>query len=497
MKIMLFLTMICLLAVLSTCHKKIVSDKDKERLKPNIIYIVADDMGYGDLSCYGQKKFTTPNIDRLASEGIRFTQHYAGAAVCSPSRSVLMTGLHSGHTYVRDNRGMHEGQYPLPKDALTVAEIAQQAGYVTGAFGKWGLGYPDSEGDPVNQGFDEFFGYKSQTYAHNYYPWHLWHNREKVFLSANEGEMRGTYAPALIHEKVLEFMEINKDSSFFLFVPSIIPHKELFAPKEYIDKFMIKSPADTSRMVSKFAPEKPFNGVDDAGDPRFKKGAYGSQPYPNAAYAAMITALDDQVGDIIDKVKELGIEDRTIIIFTSDNGPTGSPSHYFDSNGSLRGHKQELYEGGIRVPLIARWPGKIKAGTSSDHISSFQDFMPTFCELAGVSIPDKIDGRSFLPTLLGEGNQPKHKHLYWEAHAENKKQAVRKNEWKAVRTGLGENPDASVELYNLTTDPGEEHDVAIDNPGIAAEMLLIMKEEHVENPDWPFFQTNNNKTVKK
>ncbi|WPP49207.1 arylsulfatase [Catalinimonas niigatensis] len=459
--------------------------------KPNIIYILADDLGYGDLSCYGQQKFETPHIDRLAAQGMRFTQHYAGTTVCAPSRSCLMTGQHSGHTTVRGNRGMHEGQFPIPDSIRLLPEILKEAGYVTGAFGKWGLGFPGSEGDPVNQGIDEFFGFNSQTIAHNYYPWELWHNKEKVILEENEGEKKGTYAPTLIQEKTLEFIEQHKDTSFFLYVPSILPHAELLAPEEYMAMFGEQSsPEPPYEFKSKFAPETPYEGVDDINHPRFKVGGYGSQPYPHAAFAAMITVLDDQVGQIVEKVKALGLAENTIIIFSSDNGPHlegGADPDFFNSNGPLKGYKRDLYEGGIRVPMIACWPGKIEAGSQSDHISAFWDVLPTTCALAGIEAKREVDGISFLPELLDEGKQAEHAYLYWEFHEQGKKQAVRIDQWKGVKTGIAENPDAPLELYDLSVDIGEEHNIADQHPEIVDEMEQIMQHAHEEDAEWPFF----------
>ncbi len=283
--------------------------KPERNRNPNIIYILADDLGYGDLSCYGQTKFTTPNIDKLAKQGMLFTQHYSGSTVCAPSRSVLLTGMHTGHTPIRGNKGHYpEGQHPLPDSTYTLPEILKEKGYATGAFGKWGLGFPGSEGDPINQGFDTFFGYNCQRFGHSYYPEHLWSNKDSIVLTGNSGTKKEVYAPTLIHEKTLEFIEKNKDNPFFLYVPSIIPHAELAAPSDVIDRFQ-----------DEFSPEVEFKGVDDG--PDYKTGGYASQKNPHAAFAAMVSILDNQVGDIMNKVQELGIRDNTIIIFTSDNGP--------------------------------------------------------------------------------------------------------------------------------------------------------------------------------
>lgn len=468
----------CLISACGSKKEQQESEVTSEILKPNIIFILADDLGYGDLSCYGQTHFSTPNIDRLAAEGMRFMQYYAGSTVCAPSRSALLTGLHTGHTFIRGNKEVQpEGQYPIPDSAYTLPELLKEAGYVTGAFGKWGLGFPGSEGDPANQGFDQFFGYNCQRLAHNYYPWHLWDNQEKVMLEENEGTKKGAYAPDMIQAKTLKFIEENKDTSFFLYVPSVLPHAELAAPKEYISYFR-----------EKFEEGKPYIGVDDPDHENYKMGAYGSQPQPHATFAAMIKVLDDQVGQIVDKVKELGLEDNTIVIFTSDNGPHlegGADPDFFNSNGPLKGYKRDLYEGGIRVPMIAYWPGKIEAGSESDHISAFWDVMPTLAELTDTEVT--LDGISFLPTLTGNGEQTKHDYLYWEFHEQGGRQAVRKGNWKAVKLDVKENPDAPLELYDLSTDLQEENNVADEHPKMVEEIQGYMAEAHQKNPVFPLF----------
>lgn len=435
--------------------------------KPNIIYILADDLGYGDLSCYGQKHFQTPNIDKLASRGMLFTQHYAGCAVCAPSRSSLMTGLTTGHTPIRGNKSwQQEGQYPLPDQSVTIAEMLKTAGYITGAFGKWGLGSPGSEGDPNRQGFDQFYGYNCQSLAHNYYPDHLWDNQTKVNLEGNSGTQNGQYAPELIHKRALQFITENKSNPFFLFYPTTIPHAELTAPEENMNEFR-----------GKFLPEKSYTGV-DAGDPNFRKGPYGSQKETHAAFAAMVTLLDKQVGEIIETLQKLGLEKNTIIIFTSDNGPHvegGADPDYFDSNGPLKGFKRDLYEGGIREPMLVSWPGKIAEGTKSDLISAFWDIMPTLAEITGTKTPDKIDGISLLPTLLGKPGQKFHDSMYWEFHENNGRQAVRKDDWKLVRYNITIPEEITTELYNLKNDVGEEHNVAAENPTVVKELLQIME----------------------
>lgn len=459
--------------------------------KPNIIFIVADDLGYGDLSCYGQKKFDTPNIDKLASQGMLFTQYYAGSTVCAPSRASLMTGLHTGHTQIRGNKGVNGGQFPLTVNTVTLPKLLKNAGYYTGAFGKWGLGYPGSSGDPLNQGFDEFFGYNSQTIAHNYYPTQLYDNNSIIELEENRDTKEGLYAPDLIHQKTLEFIETHKDSSFFLFIPSILPHAELVAPLEYMEIFFEKSP-ENSLNTSVFSPETPYIGIDDPNDAKYKMGGYGSQTNPRAAFAAMIKVLDDQVGDILEKLEVLGLTENTLVIFTSDNGPHqegGADPDFFNSNGPFQGYKRDLYEGGIRVPMLAKWPAKIPSGIEVDHISSFWDVMPTLCDLVGINSPDNIDGISFLPTLMGEMNQPEHDYLYWEFHEQNGKQAVRMGDWKAIRLNTFDK-ESDFLLFDLSKDPQETNNLSSVQPEKSEELGRIMDISHSEDPEWPFFNRN-------
>ncbi|NCT08663.1 MAG: arylsulfatase [Flavobacteriia bacterium] len=450
-RLLLFLFLFFVLIQLSF---KIYSLSEKNTIKqnsskPNIIYILADDLGYGDLSFLGQKKFKTPNIDKLAKEGVFFTQHYAGTSVCAPSRSSLLTGLHTGHTFIRGNKEISpEGQFPLPKNTYSLSKMLQKEGYTTGAFGKWGLGYPGSEGDPLQQGFDTFYGYNCQRLGHHYYPYHLWDNNKKVILEGNSGKKKEQYAPNLIHKKALEFIDKNKKNTFFLFYPSVIPHAELAAPKSYVEKF-----------IGKLDPEKTFKGTDDGKE--YREGNYESQTHAHATFAAMITLLDEQVGEIVQKVKDLGLEKNTIIIFTSDNGAHqegGADPDFFNSNGGLRGYKRDLFEGGIRVPMMVKWKGKIKEGSKTNHISAFWDVFPTFLEIAKQKPEEKLDGISFLPTLLGTKSQKQHDYLYWEFHELGGRQAIRKNNWKLVKNNVKKTP--TFFLFDLDNDPFEKNNLA-------------------------------------
>jgi len=463
------------LIILVSCQS---TDRSKKELgnKPNIVFILADDLGYGDLSCYGQTRFQTPNIDNLAASGMLFTQHYAGCTVCAPSRSSLMTGQTTGHTFIRGNKEVQpEGQYPLETNVVTMAEMLKKAGYVSGAFGKWGLGYPGSEGDPNMQGFDEFFGYNCQRMGHNYYPYHLWHNQEKVILEGNNDSLKGEYGPEVIHKHAIQFLEENKDKPFFMYYPSIIPHAELFAPEDYMAKYR-----------GKLLPEISYEGVDSGSG--YKNGAYGSQPEAHAAFAAIVTYLDMQVGEIIAKLKELRIYDNTIIIFSSDNGPHkegGADPDYFNSNGPLKGYKRDVYEGGIRVPMIAVWNGKITKGCTSDHISAFWDVMPTIAEITGMQVPVSIDGISFLPELLGK-KQPEHEYLYWEFHELGGRKALRKGDWKLAINNVSIPEKTSIELYNLANDIGEENNLADQFPERGEEMLNLMDSARTDSEIFPF-----------
>lgn len=446
--------------------------------KPNVIYILADDLGYGDVGCYGQKIIKTPNIDRLANEGKLFTRHYAGSTVSAPSRSALMTGLHTGHTFIRGNKEVEpEGQFPLPANTFTLAEMFKQSGYVTGAFGKWGLGFPQSTGDPNNQGFDEFYGYNCQKLAHNYYPYYLWHNQTKVMLDGNSDEKKEQYTPDLIHRQALEFLRNNKSNKLFMYLAYTLPHAELTSPEDSIYNLYI----------NKIKENKPYKGVDSGEG--YKVGGYGTSLTPHSDFAAMVTRLDAYVGDIMTELKRLGLDKNTLVIFTSDNGPHregGADPDFFDSYGPLRGVKRDMFEGGIRVPMIAAWPGTIKAGTKTDHISAFWDMMPTFRELAGNKSTNKTDGISIVPTLLSKNKQKEHKYMYWEFHEQGGKIAVRMGKWKGIKLNYKNNPNGKMLLYDLSIDIHEDNDLSANYPKITAKIEKIMKKARTESDVFNF-----------
>lgn len=434
--------------------------------KPNIIYILADDLGYGDLSCYGQQKFQTPHIDKLAEEGIKFTDHYAGSTVCAPSRCSLMTGLHTGHCRIRGNL-----RIPLEPQDVTVAELLQKAGYKTALIGKWGLGEPDTTGVPTKQGFDYFFGYLNQRHAHNYYPEFLWKNEQikklpNVVNYKNEGSLGGVstnkevYSNDLFITEAINFMMQNRTRPFFVYLALTIPH----ANNEAGDQGM---------------------EVPDLGE--FKDKDW---PAPQKGHAAMITRMDRGIGQILELLEDLKLADNTIVMFSSDNGPHaegGNDPDFADSNGPLRGIKRDLYEGGIRVPLLVRWPDKVFPGSISGHVSAFWDVMPTLAQIAGTQAPNNIDGISFLPTLLGEtADQKEHSYLYWEFHEQGGKQAVRIDNWKGIRLSVDENPDGPIELYDLSKDIAETRNIADQYPEVVEEIKKIMKQARTPNPDFEF-----------
>lgn len=445
--------------------------------QPNIIYILSDDLGYGDIGCYGQKIIKTPNIDKLASNGMLFTQHYAGCTVSAPSRSSLMTGMHTGHTFIRGNKSVEpEGDYPLPANTFTLAKMLKQEGYVTGAFGKWGLGYPGSTGDPNNMGFDEFYGYNCQKLAHNSYPYHLWHNQSKVLLTGNEGSKKEQYAPDLIHQQAMHFLKQNKSNRFFMYLAYTLPHAELTSPHDSI-----------YNIYNNIKEKEPYIGIDSGKG--YKAGAYGSSLTPHADFAAMVTRLDAYVGDIRSELKQLGLEKSTIVIFTSDNGPHnegGADPDFFNSYGPLRGIKREMFEGGIRVPMIASWPGMIKAGSTSDYISAFWDMMPTFKELSGSKLAIKTDGISILPTLFSQKNQKEHKYMYWEFHEMGGRIAVRMGKWKGIKLNYAKNKNEKMLLYDLSTDIHEDNNLADKYPKVVAKIEEIIKKARTESTIFNF-----------
>jgi len=466
-----------------------------ETNRPNIIYIYADDLGYGELGCYGQQKIKTPCLDRLANEGMRFTQHYSGSPVCAPSRAMLMTGKHSGHSYIRGNYELggfsdeeERGQLPLPKQAFTIADLLKQKGYQTAMIGKWGLGMANSEGSPLRHGFDFFYGCLDQKQAHNYYPTHLWENdkwdslhqpfidvHKPVNPNRNETDFdyfKGvSYAPAKMTEKALAFIDKNKNQPFFLYLAYTLPHLSLQVPDEYVKKYM------------GLFDEKPY----------YAEKGYTPHKNPLSAYAAMITYLDDQAGLIMNKIKELGLDENTVIFFSSDNGPTftgGVDAKFFNSAAGLRGLKMDVYEGGIREPFMARWPGKIKPRSTSHLISSQYDMLATLADLVKQKV--QSDGISLLPELLGKKKQASHKFLYFEYPEKGGQLAIRMGDWKGVKVNLIKNPAAAWELYNLKTDRSETANVAAQHPDLLKQFDEIVKNEHSDSPvkEWQFFHVN-------
>ena len=416
--------------------------------KPNIVFILADDMGIGDLGCYGQKLIKTPNLDRMAAEGLKLNNMYSGSALCAPARCSFITGLHAGHGFVRNNFPLKfEGNIPIPADSQTIPKLLKKAGYATACVGKWGLGYPGSWGDPLNQGFDHFYGYNCQRHAHDFYPEYLWRDNTKEPLpEGNSAETKKAYSHDLFTKENLKFIEENAGKRpFFAYMAYTIPHN-------------------------------PWNPPD--------LGQYADKDWPDAckAYAAMITRLDTDIGKILKLIKDKGIEKNTLVIFTSDNGPYGKPIvKFFKSAGDYKGQKASLYEGGVREPFIACWPGTIKAGRTSDHLTILYDMLPTFAELAGVNLEKPTDGISIVPTLLGDGEQKKHKYLYWELGGA---QAVRFADFKAVRKG------SSFKLYNLKDDSGEKKDLAKSSPEVADQALKFINEAHTPSEIYPIKSLN-------
>lgn len=489
-------------SLLGTCLLSGCTAEKKEITQPNIIYILADDMGYAELGCYGQEHIETPNIDALAENGMRFTQNYAGTAVSAPSRCITFTGLHSGHAYIRGNDEMPErgkvwsheamlrdstleGQRPLPAGTITIASMLKKAGYTTGCVGKWGLGYPTSESTPNKMGFDFFYGYNCQRQAHTYFPPFLWKNDQREYLpnkllvpgtkldkgadpydeKSYEKYKQKVYSCDRMYEEILDFVERSKDEPFFLAWTTPLPHVPLQAPDRWVKHY-----------VDKFGTEEPYIG---------NKGYFPCR-YPRATYAAMISYWDEQIGGLVQKLKDLGIYENTVIVFTSDNGPTfngGSDSPFFDSakpfKCELGWGKGSVREGGIRVPMIVSWDGKIKAGSTSDHICASWDVMPTVCELAGIDAP-KTDGISFVPELLGQEQQA-HEYLYWEFPEDEGSKAIRMGKWKGLILNIKKEGESKMMLFNLEEDPREQNDVADQHPDIIQTMREKMKEAH-EDP---------------
>ena len=450
------------------------SPTGEEKASPNIIFIMADDLGYGDLGCYGQEIIQTPGIDRLALSGIRFTQHYAGNTVCAPSRCALMTGYHMGYAEVRGNRQAEpSGQWPISPETITVAKLLQSAGYRTAMIGKWGLGIENSTGDPLKQGFDYYYGYLDQVLAHNYYPEYLLRNGEREYLDnevqyldtslwhkglGSYATRKSAYSHDLFIEDALRYLDENHDHPFFLYLPFTIPHDNGEAPRG-------------ERM------EVPDYGM------------YAEEDWPGDTrrYAAMISRMDRGVGMIMEKLEELGIEGSTLVLFTSDNGPMPGEefTEFFNSNGIFRGGKRDVYEGGIRVPLIATWKGTIKPGRVSVHVSAFWDFLPTACDLAGIAAPAGIDGISYLPELLGQ-DQSSHEYMYWEFPSLGGKQALRRGKWKLVRNNCFEQDGGDQELFDLDHDPGEMKDLSEEYPELVKEFTGYIESVRTESEIFPF-----------
>lgn len=464
-----FASLIGGILILVPCASSAAMAAEGSSRKPNIVFILCDDLGYAEVGCYGQKKIRTPHIDRLAVEGMRFTQYYSASPVCAPSRCALLTGKHMGHAAVRNNREVKpEGQHPLPAAEVTIAELLKHSGYATGCIGKWGLGPPGSEGDPLKQGFDYFYGYNCQRHAHNHYPSYLWRNDDRIELRGNDGGDTGEqYTHDLFEREAIQFIETHRDRPFFLYVPFTIPHLALQVPEDSL---------------------KEYEGQWE--DPPYQ-GGQGYRPHraPRAAYAAMVTRMDRSVGRIVEKLDELNLSDDTLIVFTSDNGPThgntgGADSAFFESAGRFRGLKGSLYEGGVRVPFIAGWPGKIKPGTTSDLACIAYDLLPTFCDVAGIEAPSETDRISLLPTLTGQDEQRKHEFLYWAFPAYGGQQAARLGRWKAVRQNLSKGV-VKTELYDLQSDIGEQNDVAASNPEVVERLETLMAREHLASEDFP------------
>ena len=497
----LFALLICLIS--GQTFSQVTSAKSVKKGLPNIIYILADDMGYGELGCYGQQKIRTPNIDQIAKEGIRFTNHYASTPVCAPDRCMLMTGKQGGHSYIRGNYELGEfadslegGQMPLPEGTFTIAKMLKKSGYVTGAVGKWGLGMTNTSGSPLKQGFDYFYGYLDQKQAHNYYPTHLWENDhwdklDNPFINVHKridstkvtdkdfDYFKGkVYAGDKMTEKALAFINSNRNKPFFLYFPTTIPHVSLQVPEKYVDMYK-----------GKFN-ERPYYG----------QQGYVATKYPLSTYAGMITFLDDQVGLIVKELKRLGLDDNTIIMFSSDNGTSfngGVSAQFFNSVAGLRGLKMDVFEGGIREPFIAKWSGKIKAGTTSNFISAQFDMMATFADITHQQV-DNTDGISLLPALLGHPeDEKKREYIYFEYPENGGQLAIRLGNWKGVKVGQRHHKENKWMIFNLAQDPYEKNNLIEQHPELVEKFDAIVKKEHQNSHirDWEFvnpkFDTKN------
>ncbi|MBC9797083.1 arylsulfatase [Sinomicrobium weinanense] len=462
------------LFILLSCNTKPKTQKEErsaEPSRPNIIFILADDMGIGDLGCYGQEYIKTPHIDRMASEGMRFTQFYAGSTVCAPSRASLMTGQHTGVTHVRGN-----GEFPLLETDTTVAQLLRQQGYSTAMYGKWGLGLEGTAGEPQKKGWEHFTGHLHHVDAHYQRPDSLWRLKDGKLQKFATPE--NSYSNEIFAQDALQFIKQQpEDKPFFLYLSFTIPHAELVVANEYMQPYL------DDKGESVFTPE--------TAHPDGKH--YGPQPYPKAAYAAMVSSIDHYTGQVLQQLREKGIDKNTLVIFSSDNGThvEGGRSMddvaFFNSSSNYKGVKRDMYEGGIHEPFIVRWPGQVKPGQESDHIAAFWDVLPTLAELGGVEkTPENINGISFVPELLDQGKQPQHEYLYWEFYEQGGKQAVRKQNWKAVRLNIKKDPDAPIELYDLSADPAETQNIADKHPDIVAEMENIMQEAHTPSPLFSF-----------
>ena len=446
------------------------AQQKKTTKRPNIIFILADDLGYADLGCYGQQKTETPNIDKLASGGLKFTQYYSGSTVCAPARATFMMGKHTGHTPVRGNKSFEpEGQTPLPENVVTIANVLQQSGYRTAAFGKWGMGFITTSGDPNKKGFDEFYGYNCQTLAHNYYPDHLWSNHNRIDFAENKtGKV--IYSADTIHAQAMNFIKSQDNTHpFFLFLPYTLPHGDVICPHDSVYNYYIQ----------KFD-EKPLPAST-------KDGKAVEERYPHAAFAAMVSRLDKYTGEIVKAISNQGLAENTLMIFCSDNGPhkeNGGDPEYFQNHGIYRGIKRDLYEGGIRVPFIAYWKGKIQPGITDQWLTLW-DMYPTFQQMAAIPISKDIDGISILPTLLKKGKQKQHDHLYWEFHENNGRQAVRWKNYKLIKLNVNSAVNTKVELYDLMKDPSEKNNLAGMLPAIVKKMEQMMKADHTPAIEWP------------